>query len=154
LRLALTEVAGHLPLPLLQQLVERVRFREGAESGHLRAEWTALRGAAHKALADRGSRVALYDLKESFESAREPLPVDFLGAAAAIGDTSCLEPVAAAYERAMEAGLKVDDWWRQRLTDVFRAIAAREQITRRTTVGKRISSRFRPVTEFLWADRR
>ena len=64
----------------------------------------ALRGAAHKALADRGSRLALYDLKESFESAREALPVDFLGAAAAIGDAACLESVAAAYARAMDSG--------------------------------------------------
>jgi hypothetical protein len=93
LRLALTEAGEHLPLPLLQQLVERARFREGAVSGPIRAEWVALRGTAHKALADRGSRLALYDLKESFESAREALPVDFLGAAAAIGDAACLESV-------------------------------------------------------------
>jgi hypothetical protein len=150
LRVALTEAGAHMPLPLLQQLIERVRFREGAESGPLRAEWTALRGAGHKALADRGSRLALYDLKESFESSREPLPVDFLGAAAAVGDASCLESVAAAYARAMEAGLKADDWWRQRLTDVFRAIAAREQVSKRSAAGKRIGSRWREAAAILW----
>jgi hypothetical protein len=150
LRVALTEAGDHVPPGVLQQLIERVRFREGAESGPARAEWTALRGAAHNALAHRGSRVALYDLKESLEAAREPLPVDFLGAAAAIGDAACLESVAAAYARAMEAGMRVDDWWRQRLTDVFRAIAAREQVTRRTAAGKRLSSRWREAAAILW----
>ncbi len=150
LRLALTESADHVPLAVLQQLIERVRFREGAESGPVRAEWLALRAAAHGALAHRGSRLALYDLRESLESAREPLPVDFLGAAAAIGDVTCLEPLAAAYAHAIEAGRRVDDWWRQRLTDVFRSIAAREQVTRRTAVGKRITSRWREAAAILW----
>lgn len=151
LRLALSEAASTVPLAVLQQLIERVRFREGAETGPVRSEWTALRGAAHGALAQRGSRAALYDLKESFESAREPLPVDFLGAAAAVGDASCLEPLAAAYQRAMEAGGKVDDWWRLRLTDVFRTIAAREQVTRRTAAGKKVSSRWKDAAAILWA---
>ena len=150
LRLALTESADHVPLAVLQQLVERVRFREGAVSGSVRAEWLALRGAAHAALAHRGSRLALYDLRETLESAREPLPVDFLGAAAAIGDATCLEPLAAAYAHALESGRRVDDWWRQRLTDVFRAIAAREQVTRRTAVGKRIAGRWREAAAILW----
>ena len=150
LRLALTEAGDQVPPPMLQQLVERVRFREGAVSGPIRAEWMALRGAAHKALADRGSRLALYDLKESFESAREALPVDFLGAAARVGDAACLESVAAAYTRAMDTGLKVDDWWRQRLVDVFRAIASREQVSKRTAAGKRITSRWREAAPILW----
>ena len=150
LRLALTEAGGQVPPPMLQQLVERVRFREGAVSGPIRAEWIALRGAAHKALADRGSRLALYDLKESFESAREALPVDFLGAAATVGDAACLESVAAAYTRAMDTGLEVDDWWRQRLVDVFRAIASREQVSKRTAAGKRITSRWREAAPILW----
>ena len=120
------------------------------ESGPARAEWTALRGAAHNALAHRGSRVALYDLKESLEAAREPLPVEFLASRDAIGDASCVESVAAAYARAMEAGLRVDDWWRQHLTDVFRAIAAREQVSRRTAAGKRITSRWREAAAILW----
>lgn len=153
LRVALTEAAAHVPLPVLQQLVERVRFREGAESGARRAEWAALRGAAHAALAQRGSRLALYDLKESLESAREPLPVDFLGAAAAIGDASCLEPIAAAYAKALESHHAGDDWWREHLTDVFRTIAAREQVTRRTVAGRRISLKWRDAAAALWEER-
>ena len=150
LKLALTESATQVPPAVLQQVIERVRFREGAETGPVRAEWTALRGAAHGALAQRGSRLALYDLKESFESAREPLPVEFLGAAAIIGDASCLECVAAAFTRALEHGGRVDDWWRQRLTDVFRTIAAREQVTRRTAAGKKLSARHRDAAALLW----
>lgn len=150
LKLALTESAAQVPPAVLQQVIERVRFREGAETGPIRAEWTALRGAAHSALAQRGSRLALYDLKESLESAREPLPVEFLGAAATIGDASCLECVAAAFTRALEHGVRVDDWWRQRLTDVFRTIATREQVTKRTAAGKKLSSKYRDAAAVLW----
>jgi hypothetical protein len=78
------------------------------------------------------------------------LPVEFLGAAAAIGDASCLESLAAAYSRATESGRRVDDWWRQRLTDVFRTIAAREQVTRRSSIGRRIGSRWRDASNLLW----
>ena len=150
LRLAISEVGAHVPLPVLQQLVEKVRFREGAESGPARTEWTALRAAAHAALAKRGSRLALYDLKESLESSKEPLPVEFLGAVAAVGDASCLESLATAYSRAAESGRRVDDWWRQHITDVFRTIAAREQITRRSAVGKRINAKWRDASNLLW----
>jgi HEAT repeat protein len=51
----------------------------------------------HLALAQRGSRLVLYDLRESLESTREPLPVEFLAALREIGDVSCLEPLAAAF---------------------------------------------------------
>ncbi|MGC4084580.1 MAG: hypothetical protein QM736_21300 [Vicinamibacterales bacterium] len=150
LRVALTEAGGSVPVALLRQVVEHVRFREGAEHGAARTEWTALRGTIHAVLAHRGSRLALYDLKESLESARDPLPVDFLGAIGAIGDASCLESIAAAYQRAMDNGRKVDDWWRQKLTDVFRAIAAREGVTRRTAAGKRVTSRWKESAAILW----
>jgi HEAT repeat protein len=150
LRLALTEAADDVPPAVLRQLIERVRFREGAEAGAVRAGWTALRAHAHAALAKRGSRIALYDLKETLESAREPLPVEFLGAAAAVGDASCLEPVAAALGRALENGVRVDNWWIQKLTDVFRSVAAREQVTKRSAIGKRITTRWREAASVLW----
>jgi HEAT repeat protein len=150
LRVALTEAAGRVPVEVLERLIERVRFREGAESGTARAEWMALRAAAHAAVADRGSRAALYDLRETFESARGPLPVEFLGAASRIGDAACLEAVAAAWAHAIESGVRLDDWWCQRLIDVFRAIAAREKITKRHAAGKRITSRWRDASSLLW----
>ena len=46
--------------------------------------------------------------------------------------------------------MRVDDWWRQRLTDVFRTIAAREQVTKRTAAGKKLSSRYREAAAMLW----
>ncbi len=49
----------------------------------------------HQALAFRGSRVALYDLRETLEDAATPLPTSFLTALHVLGDASCLEPLAA-----------------------------------------------------------
>ena len=40
----------------------------------------AVRGALHQALALRGSRVALYDLRETIERPPAPLPSSFLAA--------------------------------------------------------------------------
>ena len=121
-----------------------------AFAGQARAEWRTLRAAAHLLLAERDNRAALYDLRETFESAREPLPVEFLGAASLIGDLGCLEAVAAACGHALEAGVRLDDWWIQRLIDVFRAIAGREHITRRHRAGKRILARWREASALLW----
>jgi HEAT repeat protein len=150
LRVALTEAADTVPAPVLQQLIERVRFREGAETGPLRAEWIALRAAAHGTLAQRGSRAALYDLKETLETAREPVPVELLGAVGEIGDLSCLEPLATAVTHALDNGVRIDDWHLQRLVDVFRTIAAREGVTKRTAAGRRLTSRFKGAAALLW----
>ena len=100
------------------------------------------RAAAHVALASRGSRLALYDLRESLESADAPLPVEFLAALSLVGDASCLEAIAAAYARPAASGRGRDDWWRQHLADAFRAIVAREAITRRHAVMKKIEKRW------------
>lgn len=147
-RLALTEAADHVPPQVLHQLIERIRYREGAESGAARGEWMGIRATAHAALARRGSRLALYDLRETLESAREPLPVEFLGAAAAIGDASFLEAIASAFTRGSEG--RADLWWLQRLTDLFRTIAGREGLTRRHAAGKRIAARWREASAALW----
>ena len=69
-----------------------------------------MRGRVHVALAARGSRIALYDLRESLEAAAPatsfsgPLPVDFLAALSTAGDASCLEAVTAAYARTGPGG--------------------------------------------------
>ena len=60
------------PLSALHAAVTGAREREQAEpAGRRRDEWTRVRGAAHVALAHRGSRVAVYDLRESFDRARD-----------------------------------------------------------------------------------
>jgi HEAT repeat protein len=124
-------------LPVLLKIVENVRDREAAEPKAKRAAWTTARAAAHLALARRNSRLALYDLRESLESASEPLPVDMLAALELIGDASCLEPIAAAFAKA------TDEWWRGHLKQAFEAIAARQKMTPRHAVMKKIRAKYR-----------
>ena len=126
--------------PVLLEVIDRVREREGAVAAGARDEWRLARAAAHLALAERGSRLALYDLRESLETARAPLPVEFLAALTLAGDATCLEAIASAHARAK------DTWWRDRLADAFAKIVAREQLTRRHGVMKRIEKRWPGLT--------
>jgi hypothetical protein len=144
LRDALHTRGGAAPLPSLHKLVDAVRAKESAvNSTQRRAEWRAVRGILHQALALRGSRVALYDLRETVEGASGPLPVSYLAALHVLGDASCLEPIAAAYSRADEN----DAWWRRQLATAFQAVARRERISRRHAVMKRIQGRWPAAVE-------
>lgn len=140
LKSALAQAARAVPLTTLQQVVERARDVEQAAADDAKAEWSAARGAAHVALADRGSRLALYDLRETIAAARTPLAVDFIAALTRLGDPSCLEAVAAAFAQAPAAGH--DDWWRRSLRDTFRAILERHGVTKRHATMKRIAKRW------------
>jgi hypothetical protein len=150
---AVSLAGASVALPVLLQLIERLRAREGSEAAAGRAQWMRVRGHVHLALAARGSRIALYDLRESLEGADAPLPVEFLAALSTAGDASCAEAVAAAYSRALapraradrQGPAAVDDdllWWRDRLADAFRAIVAREHLTSRHAVMKKIRKRW------------
>jgi len=136
------------PLSTLHRLVERVGSKETEGRKARRREWLAVRGALHLALARRGSKVALYDLREAVEQATEPLPGDFLDALVLVGDATALEPLAAAY---VHADVMADgEAWRRGLADAFRAVAAREKVTGRHSVMKRVRTRFRDhVAELL-----
>ena len=136
LRHALSRPGAWIALPLLLKIVERVREREGAEPRPARDEWRLARAAAHVALAGRGSRLALYDLRESLESAKAPLPVEFLTALSLIGDATCVEAIAAAHAKAKDA------WWRHHLADAFYTIVQREKLTSRHPAMKRIAKKF------------
>jgi hypothetical protein len=133
------------PLSSLHDLVARTRERESVEpEDSSRREWLAVRGAVHAALARRGSRVALYDLREAFDAAHAPLPPEFVTAAAAIGDATCLEPMARAWSRTT-----ADGSWRQQLSDAASAIVDRLRLTARHQTVKRVkkvSPGFLPVT--------
>jgi HEAT repeat protein len=144
-RALLAEHGAGLPLTTLHGLVLRLREREEAEKPGRRAGWITTRAAAHAALAARGSRVALYDLRETLEVATEPLPVEFLTALTGIGDATCLEPLAAAYAKAMKK--RGDDWWRRHLADAFRAIVKRDRLTSRHAVMKKIRKRWPEILE-------
>ena len=135
LRHAIVRAGDAIALPLLLRIVERVREREALEPPAQRAPWTTTRAAAHVALANRGSRLALYDLRESIE-ATAPLPVEFLTALSIIGDASCLEAIGSAHARSRDA------WWRTHLADAFRTIVVRERITRRHAVMKRVEKKW------------
>ena len=136
LRQAIVDGGAAIALPLAHHLIERLREREASEPPGRRADWTRTRAAAHVALANRGSRLGVYDLRESLEAATAPLPVEFLAALSLIGDASCLEAIAAAHQRSSDA------WWRRHLADAFHVIATRERMTRRHAVMKKIQKRW------------
>jgi hypothetical protein len=130
----------------LQGLVDRIRARERKEADPARREeWRAVRGAVHHALAGRNSRLALYDLRDSLLEP-ERLPVAFLAAIEEIGDASCIETLAAAFEASSRSG---DTWWREHIATAFRAIVQREGLTRRHASIKRALARWPDATADL-----
>lgn len=136
LRLAIASAGARTALADLLRVIEAVRDREAQETSGRREKWLAVRAAAHLVLANRGSRIALYDLREALEPADARQPVEFLAALSAIGDASCLDAIAAAHARAR------DGWWREHLAGAFRAIVAREGLTRRHAAIKKIEKRW------------
>lgn len=138
IRAWLAEHGIKAPLSAIHDRIAEIRERERHEPpGRRQEEWRTARGAAHAVLARRGSRVALYDLRETFDAAEGPLPLDFLKAVARIGDATCLEPLARAWAAA--AG---DRWWRDHLARTAHDIAAREKLTSRHTVIKRLKNKY------------
>ena len=140
LRNAVSARAAKAPLGALQKLIDEIRRVESDVRGKAREEdWRIVRGAIHQALALRGSRVAMYDLRESFAEPDRRLPVSFLSAVQVVGDSSCLEPLAATLS---SQATQNDERWRHQITTAFRAIAKREKVTRRHAVMRRISARW------------
>jgi hypothetical protein len=136
LRLLLASAGPDTTLATLHRILERIREREPAAAPAARGDWMRARGAAHVALAKRSSRLGLYDLREALEGAKGPLAVEFLAALSNVGDASCLEAIAAAH------GHATDEWWREHLSDAFKAIVAREGLTRRHAVMRKIEKRW------------
>lgn len=128
----------------IKEAIDRLRVREEQASDDAdRAGWRAARGAAHQGLALRGSRLAMYDLRESLERATAPLPASFVSALHAVGDESCLEAIAAAFTHSS------DERWRAQLREAFQAIVRRDRISRRKGVFKRIDSRWPEAAQQL-----
>jgi HEAT repeat protein len=142
-----------LSLAALHRLVETIHQREAATEGQQRREWMGTRATIHVALARRGSRLGIYDLREALESASDPLPVEFLAAVTMIGDASCLEPLAAAYVKTGRADATGSDWWRRHLSDAFQAIVAREGMTRRHALARKIEKRWPGRIQEFWPAR-
>lgn len=134
-------LAAHQDAPLseLHDFVVEARRREKSEaSARRRHDWLIARAAAHAALARRDSRVALYDLRETFDAAAAPLPLDFLVAIIRLGDASCLEPMARAWHAAPDG----ETWWRERLADAAADIMHRTRLSGRSAVVKRIRTKW------------
>ena len=66
-----------------------------------------------------------------------PLPGDFLTAVAAVGDGSCLEPMARAW-----AATPGEEWWRGRLAEAAVDILRREKLTGRSAAVKRVRAKW------------
>jgi len=142
LRAAVLAAGAAAPLPTLHRLIGVLRQEEeNAETtGAGRREWMTVRAAVHVALAERGSTVALYDLRETIERATEG-PVELLAALERIGDGSCLEAIAAAHARLAGAAAG-ERWWREHLVTAFRVIMGRERLSERHAVLRRIKTRW------------
>lgn len=126
------------PLSLVHDLIVYSREQERREKAAGRKQdWLVTRGAAHALLARRGSRVALYDLREAFDAAATPLPLDFLTAVAAIGDADTLEALARSWTAAPN-----EAWWRTRILEAARDIINRTRLTGRSAALKRVRSKY------------
>jgi hypothetical protein len=123
---------GKATLATLHDAIKAFHEAEARADSRGRQEWLKARGAAHRTLAARGSRLALYDARETFSTAKSPLPAGFLEAMGQVGDASCLEPLAHAWSATRDAS------WRAQLSAAARQIVARAKLTGRSTVVKGI----------------
>ncbi len=108
----------------MQRIEERRAANEASGSEH------AVPRIAHSLL--RGSRIALYDVRETFSTAKAPLPNGFIETIADLGDASCLEPLARAWSATRDAG------WRTQLSEAARRIVTRAKLGGRNAVVKGI----------------
>jgi hypothetical protein len=135
-RRLLGEVGAQGSLSALHQLVLAVAHRERtAATDAERAGWTLALGAAHHALAARGSRLARMDLRDALERTAPERLGELVAAAAAIGDATCLAPLAAAWTAA-------EGPTRARIETAFTAIVARDKLTRRHAAVKDVLARW------------
>jgi hypothetical protein len=143
----LMEASATVSLPTLHRLVTTIHEREDHERrADARAAWLAARATAHRALAERDSRVALYDLRETLERASGPLPVEFVAAIERIGDAACLDAIASAWASAPST----EEWWRQHLASAIKSIVVREGLTKRHPAVKRVVSKWPALGETLF----
>ncbi len=144
--------AADAPLPTLHRLVEIARAREeAAPTPADRDEWRAVRGAVHLALARRGSRVAVYDLREALAGPAGALTAEFVDALRMAGDTACLEALAERLARAAAPGAAPEPL-ADRLLAAGRAIVEREKLTRRHASIKKVARLSAAVADALVAE--
>jgi hypothetical protein len=146
-RRLLATMAASTSIGELHRVMTGIRSREEEEADPIRRrEWMTARAVAHHRLAERGSRVAVYDLRDTIASAREPLPVEFLSAVERIGDAECAAALVSAY-----AAAAAKDWWTDHLAAAFRTIVRRERLTRRSAALQRAARKWPRAIEELFA---
>ena len=132
----LGDVGAQGSLSALHQLVLAIGHRERtAATDAERAGWTVALGAAHHALAARGSRLGRLDLRDALERTPPERLGELVVAAEAIGDATCLAPLAAAWTSA-------EGPTRARIEAAFAAIIGRERLTRRHAAVKDVLARW------------
>lgn len=136
--------AGEVSLGDLHRLVGVLREAERGGDAPQAAGWLTCRAAAHQALASRGSRLAVYDLRDALEALGPRTPVGMLSALRDVGDAASLDAVAEAWTG------HDDGWFRQQLASVTAAIVAREGLTRRHAVVRRLVQRWPAAVAALW----
>jgi hypothetical protein len=137
----LVQQGGPAAMAALHELLERLpRANEKAAQA---TEVAEARGRIHRALAALGSRLALYDLRESLAVRPVPVPSLLLGAAQTVGDASLVSGLAA---------LAVDD---PTLHDACLAalttIVSRERLRRTSAAVKALKPAHRAILDRLWA---
>ena len=133
-------LAGHQDAApgVLHDLIMAARDQEREASDQVnRLAWLRVRAAAHEALARRNSRVALHDIRESLEQAPGPLPLEFLTALGKVGDVSCLEALARAWDAA-----GAEESWRGQLQQTALAVMRTNKATGRHAAVKRVRTKW------------
>ena len=103
-----------------------------------RTAWMTARAAAHLALASRGSRLALYDLRETLERSKDRCRSSSWRRSRESATPRASSAIAAAWVTAPADS----EWWREHLVHAFRAIVVRERVTRRHAAMKKIARRW------------
>jgi hypothetical protein len=145
LRAWLAKAGGTVALSVLHDLVSalRTRERDAGAGSDAELDWMTTRAAVHQVLADRHSRLAVFDLRDTFEHASARIPVGFLDAVTRIGDQSVLAALATAWQQ-------VDDrWMRDHLASAFQEIVTREGLTKRHATVKRALERAPDAADVL-----
>ena len=126
--------------------VDMVIFRENTEDIYAGIEYAAGTPEAQKVLDFLAKEFPKDFKKVRFGSAEAS--AGWQKALEEIGDASCLENLAAAYDASSRSG---DRWWREHVATAFRAIVHREGLTRRHAAVKRSMQRWPEATADLMA---
>jgi hypothetical protein len=139
----LVEDGGPASITALHALLEHLPRAD--EKAAQAPEVTEIRGRIHRALAALGSRIAVYDLRESLAVRPAPAPSLLLGAAQAVGDASLVPALAAL--GAEEPSLQ------DACVSALAAIVGRERLRRTSAAVKSVRPAHRAILDHLWRGR-